>query len=447
MMLSRTLRLAVAASTLLGLSACSDDAPPPPECFVIGSQPPPVTGLGLFLSGQQVTVDVMPFSSSCGIDDPQPTSVTAEVEGPSGEPVAHQIELGERGLPSVLTFTPERPGPHHILVAFSQVGGIHQFDFLVASDRTAETSSTPLPGTCGSLERTLQGAWVCDTRVLRDRTSARVFSSSSRLAVSGDVIWVVGSSTVERYVDTGTELLLTGSLSHLQSTPEFLVAVAEELVVLHQHSLVRYTFQDGDLEAGAAEPWTRPIAQIQSHSPYAALVRNGDWLAVATRARLGNDSAVQVCRHQLLSGRFQRAPGECLLLPGEIYGFEPGILWTKDPPVPAPSGLTMGLIRRWVWAQGQLQEQGSLSIGANIVPLATPLMRPSAVPIVARTDSALWKPYIAGVVTWVPRQKTLVLEALDTKLFSPYASHGFYWGTEVSSSTSSTWVRIRPPVP
>jgi hypothetical protein len=437
MMLSRTLRPTFAALLVLGLSGCSDDPLPPPLCIIVGDQFVPVDSPGIVLVGQPVSVTIPPSTNLCLDSTSRPTSVTAEIEGPGGEPLSHQIELRPQGDAAVLQFTPERSGPHHVLVAFAEVGGVRQFDFLAAQDRSAEAPAQPLSRMCGSLERTLQGAWICDAFVERGETILKEFSGASRLAVAGDVIWVVESTRIQRYVDTGTELLLTGTLTHPYGTTESVVASPDELVVLDDTSLVLYTFQAGVLSAGYPEPWARPVVEVMSLSPRGVLVRNGDWLAIGTRSKSATEPVVQVCLYQLLSGRFHRTSQACQQLPGEIHGFEPGVLWTKDLPSPSSNGLNMGLVRRWVLGQGRLDEQGSVSLGVNTVALTSSLRRPSAVPVVATSSLS-----VQALVTWSPQRKALVLESLDTQLLSASATPSLYWGQE--DKTSRFKVRTRP---
>jgi hypothetical protein len=175
-----TRRLAFAVSLLFGLTGCPDNGPE--DCF----PPPPSIQQeqpGIVLVGRQVRLNIR-ASSSLGCDSAFPKSVTAEIEGPDGARVANQIELAQFSSSAVLQFTPERPGPYHLLVAFSPEGGIQQFDLNAGLDRSAEAPSHTLSKTCENVERTLQGAWVCDTSVLRGSTLLGSFEGS-RLAEPG----------------------------------------------------------------------------------------------------------------------------------------------------------------------------------------------------------------------------------------------------------------------
>jgi hypothetical protein len=442
-----TCRLAATLLLLSGLSGCSEDLPP----TACSGEPPPLSLFtpqpGIVRAGAPARLHVMPsvtFSCSGGITS-QPTSATAEVEGPEGHPLESRIELGLPGSPTIVEFTPDRPGPHHVIVVFSETGGLHQFDLHAAQDRSAEAPSQPLSVTCGSLERTLQGAWICDSSILR---GDRVLSSFSgaRLAVAGDVIWVVTSASIRRYVDTGTEIVLTGSFSHQRSGAEFLLASPDELIVLHTFLLGSYSFSGGVLTSPGTRTVERPSGAIMPGSPYGVLVREGDRLALASRTRIGNTSAVQVCSYLLSSGKFEPVTGACPVQPGEISGFEPGILWTKDPSVSGSEVPNQGLLRRWRWTGGQLVEQGSLALGIHTSLFERPLLRSAAVPVLRNISPSQDIPQAFSVVTWSSQRKMLLLEHLDAEVADALASPTLFWGKLSSTpAVTPTRVRLRPP--
>ncbi|MBN1206551.1 MAG: hypothetical protein JXB05_16815 [Myxococcaceae bacterium] len=387
------------------------------------------------------------LSASCGgTTHTRPTSVTAEVEGPGGQLIASQITLASTGATATLEFTPERPGPHHILVAFSEVGGLHQFDLHAAMDRSSEAPPQLLAPPCPSLERTLQGAWVCAPEVLRGDTSLGSFPNS-RMAVAGDVIWVVLGTRVERYVDTGTELLLTGSVTHSRGAVEFLRASPDELIVLHGSALARYAFQNGALEATGALAWSRPTLPIMPAGPHGVLLREGDWLALGTRSIAEGMATVQVCPYERVAGTLQPTQEVCRTIPGEIAGFEPTVLWTKDVPVPTPSGGQSWLLRRWEWSGGQLVEQGSLVLNANAVVLDRTDTSSAAVPLVGSLLTTSSTPPIIAVATWSPQLRVILLEYLDPALTEVHASPTLYWTLNPQAMGQATSVRLRPPPP
>ncbi|HEX8697473.1 MAG TPA: hypothetical protein VF815_01420 [Myxococcaceae bacterium] len=441
----RTLHLALCALVLLGLTGCSEEEVPP-ICSVAPAPAPPPTRQGLLKVGQKFILPVMPLLPlSCGVEAPQrPTSVTAEIEGPGGEPLEGQVRLGSPNAPAILEFTPVRPGPHHVLVAFSQVGGIHQFDFQAVVDSSTSAPSFTVNRPCSSLERTQQGAWVCDTAVLRGETVVRTFPSA-RLAVAGDVLWAVAPGGVERYVDTGTDLVFTGSLLHSEGAATFLQASADELAVVHDHSLALYTFSGGTLATAGATPWTRPSAAVGSPGPYGVILRDGEHLAVVTRESVNFQGAVQVCPYQLVSGKPQRTSGTCTQIIGDTVGFEPRVLWTREPPTLVGNRIEQGVIHRWEWTAGRLASQGLVSLGVSIRLLFPPLLNPSNVPVVQSDVSGSTGAAIVALPIWSPERQLILFEHLDAAVLQPRASPTFYWGgTDVTSTEGATRVRERP---
>jgi hypothetical protein len=402
------------------------------------------------LVGQTARLQILPLPPSrCGgSTNARPTSVTAEIEGPEGLLLASQITLGLEGSSATLEFTPERPGPHHVLVAFSETGGIHQFSLHAAVNRSSEAPPQTLARRCQSLERTLKGAWVCAPEVVRGDTTLGVFSDA-RMAVAGDVVWVVRGSRVERYVDTGTEFRLTGATAHTLGAPEFLSASPEELVVLYGVFLSRYVFSDGVVESTGAQTWSRPPLPISSPAggPYGVLLREGDRLALASRAGGGITPSVQLCSYELISGTFQRTQGECQTLPGEIVGFEPSVLWTKEISAPATGFLSLGILRRWEWRGGQLVEQGSLVLGSHATVIDRASVGSPTVPFIGNSLNTSSIPPLTAVVTWSPQRRALLLEYLDPAVSDVYASPTFYWTLKATGAGQNTHVRLRPPPP
>lgn len=398
--------------------------------------------------GQRFTLLVTPLNQSvCGEPRP-PTSVTAEIEGPGGEPVEGQIQLGEENAPATLEFTPVRPGPHHILVAFSEVGGLHQFDFHAVVDSSTSAPSYTLNRACTSLERTQQGTWVCDTAVLRGETVVATFPTA-RLAVAGDVIWVLSSTALQRYVDTGSDLVMTGSLNHSQGKATFLLASADELAAVYDGALALYTFSGGTLASAGVTPWSRPNAPVGAYDdPYGLLLREGSQFALVARQAVNSQSMVQACPYQLDSGRLQRTPSPCLQLGGDVVGFEPRVLWTRDPPLVLGTRLEQGIIHRWEWIGGQLVEAGSVSLGAHARLVFPPMVNPSVVPTIYANESGSFSGSLTAVAVWSAERRAILFEHLDSEVHDLRASPTFYWGNiSQSTSTHLTRIRLRPQAP
>ncbi len=443
-----TPRAAFAVFLLLGLTGCPDNGSeqciPRPGSFQ-EDQP------GIVLVGRPVRLNIHPTRVPGCVSEaePTPSSVTVEIEGPDGAPVAHQLDLGGIGSSAVLQFTPERPGSYRFVVAFSPVGGLHQISLNAALDRSAEAASIEtLSKTCENVERTLQGAWVCDTSVLRGSTVLGSFSGAW-LTVAGDVVWVADRLEVHRYVDTGTTFERTGSFFHgANQAVDFLFASPDELLLLTPFRLERIAFSGGALTSTDQIPWIRPRETVFQQAPYAVILREGDRFAIATRSGTRDNAVVQVCPYQVVAGRFLPPAGACPVSRGEIIGFEPRVLWTRDVPVRTPEGQNQGLIYRWVWTGGQLVEQGSLALGPNAWLANQPMYRVAAVPLVMSRTFAVDQPSTPYVVTWSPQREKLLLERLSVDIVSTYVSPTFYWGqTAQPPAVTPTRVQLRPPPP
>lgn len=441
-----TWRLALLALLGLSLSGCPGDS------FDCLPSPGPINQIerapGVVVTGKRVRMEVVPASESAGcgsLESSVPISATAEIEGPDGQPVENQFTLVQQSrTPSILEFTPEFPGRYHITVVFSHIGGLHQFDLHAARDRSAEAPNETLPRTCDSLERTSKGAWVCGTFVMRGSTVVKSFPGTS-LAVAGDVIWVVGSLSIQRYVDTGTDLVLSGSAQHGRGAVEFLLASPDELTVLHSGVLGSFIFSSGTLSSSSSTTWIRPPEPVNTRGSYGVLLRDGERLGLVTRTTDAGTLAVQVCTYELSPGSIISPQDRCPSVPGELIGFEPGVLWTRDVSAFDSQGLPQGLVRRWVWTEDQIQEAGSLSLGPNATIFDQSMRRGEVVPLVRNmvTDSNILD--VTSVLTWSPQRKTLLLEHFDSPQGNVLASRAFYWGALSGASANSTRIRLRPP--
>jgi hypothetical protein len=454
MALVRTFRFALRALVLLGLAGCSDPVEPfPPVCGVVPlPSPVPVTqNSGLMKVGQRFTLFVSPASlSSCDSDGSRPTSVTAEIDGPGGERLEGQIQLGVDSSPATLQFTPVRPGPHHILVAFSQVGGLHQFDFQAVMDNSTTAPSFTLNRACLSLERTQKGLWVCGTEVLSDNGTLVGSFTDSRVAVAGDVIWVVGPDLIRRYVDRGGALALEGFMNHTLGEATSLLPSADELLVVHLNgSMALYTFSGGTaVTSTGATSWNRSYAMMGASGPFGLLLRDGDQLGLVTHTNVNFQTVAQVCPYRLVSGQIQRVTGSCTVLTGDVVGFEPRVLWTRLPPTLTGGRVDQGALLRWEWSGGRLVEAGSVSLGINARLVFPTMLSPSNAPIIIAERSGSFTSEHAAVALWSAERRTILFEHLDSEVVSTFASPTFFWGIlPQTSGDRVTKVRLRPQAP
>jgi hypothetical protein len=427
---------------LLGLAGCSDDCP---GCDVIPCSPPdlpPSPQPSMLMAGRPARLTLRPNPADpCGSSlDAQPTSATAEVYGPDGALVPSTIAFSG-GSQAALTFTPAQPGAHHVLIAFEPVGGLHQFDLEAVSDLSADAPSLTLPELCTSLERTQQGAWVCGSTVIRNDTVVAQFTGA-RLAVAGDVVWVVTDTQARRFVDTGSALQQTHAVTYPTRRVEFLLASTDELLALYPSSLMRFTAGTELTRVEILAPWsTFPVG---AQAPHGILLRDGPRVAVITRLLNSKDSTLQVCPYLLTASGLEKPQANCQGLPGTVAGFEPAVLWTVGLP-DAPAG---GVIRRWAWTAGRLEEQSSMNLGANLRFIDQPLHRSTAVPLVRGSTTAVQPNFVTTVAAWSAEHRRILLERLDSEIIEAYASPSFYWGRVPPLTTAtSTHLRIRPSTP
>jgi hypothetical protein len=434
MKLHRLLPLLVA---LLGLSGCSDDCP---DCDIVPCVEPvilPPELPGLLLPGRQTHLSFPADFARC--EDARPSSVTAEIYGPDGALVADDISLSE-GPQAELRFTPLQPGPYHVLVAFSPVGGIHQFDFHAVHDRSAEAASLTLPELCSSLERTLQGAWVCGTTVFRDDTPVAEFPGA-RLAVTGDVVWVVNNTQTLRFVDTGSALVQTHAVNRPPGPVAFLLPSANELLSLQDSRFVQYTAGTELTVASLTIPWIRG-------STFGVLLRDADHVLAITHANGGGmrpNLVLEACPYQLTPSGPQRTQAPCINpAPESVAGSEPGVLWITGSSLSGNRAIV-----RWTWAAGRFEKQSSINLNANARFVDPPITfnGPSAAPVVHTLPSSRYPEPITAVATWSPTQQRIVLEQLDPDISEISTSPSFYWGRVPPLTSNTTRVRIRPPTP
>jgi hypothetical protein len=438
MSLLRPLGWRLALPLLLLLMGCPGEVP----CFVANL---PVRQPAFMLVGEPTRLSIAPqIPGECdGPMNVPPRSLTVEILDPDQQPVAHQATLGNpTSAHATLLFTPTRPGPHHVFAAFDPVGGIHQFDIHAAHDRSRQAPITQLNSACQVLERTARGTWICNAAVFRDGALVEQLPQG-RLAVAGDVVWVVGAQQLHRFVDTGGPLLVpSASLEHRMGLPEFLLASADELVVLYGGTLQRVTFSGTTLTPTGSTSWGPGVQEpISPTSPRGVLLRAGDRLALVRRPSLNVGTPLEACAYQLQAGAFARTSDACQQLPGVVIGFEPGVLWLGE----QSAGPTLSAIHRLEWTGTGFVLRGSLGM-TGFQPLF-PLMlaRSSAVPVL-QSAHALPPGIVTAVPLHVPGEELLQLEHLDAEIRDPLASSSFFWGARPTAQ-GTTRVRGRPSTP
>ncbi|WP_224246809.1 hypothetical protein [Hyalangium gracile] len=436
------LRLTCLLGALLGLSGC-----PTSPCFN-GSTSAPPQQTSVVLVGEEVRLRISPLGqSSCDgdIEAPTPLSLSAEISGPDNLPVSSQATLGSPPSSSAtVRFTPEKQGRHHVFAAFDPVGGIQQFDLYAARDRSAEAPVQLLSQPCQSLERTRRGGWACDSTFVRDGVLMESFPGF-RLAVSGDVVWAISTTQILRFVDTGTALESTATLNYGPSAIRFVLASADEVVLMHDTTLQRFVFDGTQLTSTGLTNWVPGTGSVGPSNLRGVLLRAGDRLAtVAGSVTNGSFITLEICAYQLQAGRFVRTTAACQKIGNEVVGFEPSVLWTASKFTFSDS---VNDVRRMEWTGTSLVEQASLPLGTNFrIPLRMPESRNTIVPVILSSIPVVPGRNRPTVPVYSPDRRDLLLELLDTEIPEPNASSGLLWGTPATGGTGQR-VRIRPSTP
>jgi hypothetical protein len=432
--------------SLAGLSGCSEE-----PCFgagiVTGTMPPT-----MILVGAETAFHAMPsLPDFCRPEEvPTPTSLTVEVTDPDNQPVQHSARLGNpASTPGTIRFTASKPGRHHVFIAFEPVGGIQQRDFHAAMDHSKTATALAVPQQCSALERTRQGAFVCDQDVLRDRIYLRRFTDDSLLAVAGDAVWMVNGSSVERYVDSGSAFTLTQSLGDIHGAPEFLLATENELVVFYPYSIKLLTVSGTGLFHTGTALWTPSNIPLSTSKAQVVAVRTGDRLGVVTRIAAGSTiaSTYQVCPHRLQSGRFDRTTEPCPTFTGTLVGYEPDGLWVANPQRFSQTEFTD--LRYLQWTAAGLVEQASLPLDANLTLKTRPFDgRQTAVPTLTASTSPVGPLPISALAVYSADRRSILMEHLGRELFEGTASQRLYWSSRSSGPPSDGLpVLVRPSAP
>jgi hypothetical protein len=442
----KILQLLFLLTSLLGLYGCERD------CNV-GSGPLPSLPVEpqALVVGQPATVGVRAMvRGGCPGNwhvDGVPAALRVELTDPDGQPVETETRLYEDVTAGgSFYFTPDKPGRYHAITTFEPVGGFNQFDLHAMRDHSTELPIQTLTRTCDALERTERGGWLCDTDFLRAGAVEQRFTDN-RVAVAGDVVWVVNETRIQRFVDTGSTLELTASLEHSQGTVEFLLGSVDELVILHGLTFQRVTFTGAALTSTGISTWVPGPHRFFPLGPPGIPIRRGDQLAIITYAPTSSAHALEACPYRLEQGRFVRTSASCQTFPAgqRVVGFEPGVLWLGTS---TNRGEVLAELRRLEWGETELVERGALTLGFNFqMTTQTIGLRTSIVPVL-KTDPLNYGSRIrSAVVAWSPEKGTLLLQMLDPDVAEAQASTRLFWGPPSTGTTSGLRVRIRPPTP
>lgn len=443
-------RLFLTVAALLGASACECGSGPG-QCFTTSGGRPMTSGSPVATTGETHTFEVMaalPFDCDNGASLGTADSVSVEVYGPDNLAVPAEAQL-QAGSTARVTFTPSKPGRYHALVSFAPVGGVHQQDVFSAVGRSQEQPVARLATSwpCLDLERTARDTWLCGGVAMRDGATLQVLGGDVRLAVAGDVVWTVDANQVKRYVDTGTELKLTGTLATRLGFETMRLAAEDELLVLAGNTFTRITFTEAQgLTPVETVRWqtetTFPVGGADSLG--GVLVRAGpDRLLVAGMMRDTStfSNVLQACAYERApDSPYARTAEPCQLLPGSVVGFEDGVLWTSTSQS-TNSGVSEQVHRLEV-VEGLLRETGSLVLGGQLQVARVALGQGPTTPMFLAFGNS--RPQ--AVARWDASSRELGLELLPTLDGGQVrASARYLWGPPVGGM--GTWVYARASTP
>jgi hypothetical protein len=433
---------------LVGLTGC-----PETHCAVDVAPPGASSSeISMVVTGEQVSLRFSPsIAPDCGPSEPQPlpSSLSVEVYGPDNQLVPSEVSfIGSSRSSSTVKFTPTQAGRYHVFAAFDPVGGIHQSDLYAARNRILESTVFILPKLCNALERTARGGWMCDLDFIRDSAVKQHFAEG-RMAVAGNVVWVAGSSQVQRYVDTGTALELTASLPSNLGNAEFLLATETELLSLRGLTIERLVY-DGTAVLSVLGRVQLPStwSMVGTTGLSALMVRSGDRLGVVTNAPSGdvvqppNRFTSQICAYRIEPARIVRTTDPCQTFSGSVVGYEPGGLWVGT----LDFGEQFEDLRWMDWTEAGIAEKASLPLGFNFRMSANPTSpRDEVVPVLTTSSTVIGRTR-SVVAVYSPERRAILLELLDTELVAPFASRDLLWINPNATSLNGR-VRVRPAAP
>ncbi len=430
----------------LGLWGCSSSSDTP--CNTT-PDPTPNPFMALLVVGEPVRMSLSPFESGgCAPVGVLPERLTAELTGPDGQVVPSEASMNlPISLNGTLRFTPQSPGLHHFIAAFEPVGGLQQFELHAARDGSAKAPLTKYTGSCQTLERTDHGSLVCSSQVIRADGFLLANLPAGRTAVAGNVVWLAGSTRIQRYVDTGTgtTLELSATLNHTEGAAGFIMATPDELLVLYPQALRRFTFDGTALVSTGRTAWagSDTLVNVSSLRIPGLLLRSGDRLALISHDPPSPQQWLQACAYQLEASGPVRTSEPCQPLSDRLLGYERSVLWMGTP-IFGRHGIET--LHRMEWTGSRMEPRGSLSVGPSLGVGVSSVQGPTAVPILRGAPYELrGLPLRAGVPVYLPGEDRLAIESLDVDIADPQASSTLLWGT--SRSGSGSRIRQRPSTP
>lgn len=301
-----------AAALLLSGCVCSENI-----CMPSGSTPPATR---FATAGAPVTVPViLPISCGTRISTGAAVSVLdpsiTTVDHTQGEP---RVVAGS-GFEVDVTFTPTRPGPHHITARFEPNFGTAQLDVFVAADMR-DAGSVTVTQPCARGDFSPGGLVLCGNptgvTVLSGDTAVQTFGGI--VVRYGSTLWVSDGGRVERWVEDAGAFELTGAASGF--VHRSVIPSTDDAVLIASGNRIGLWADGGATQVSSLIP-----------SSDDALWRRGTDVATFNSGRW--------CVARLPG--YDGGGGRCLMLAAANVALEPEGIWVQNETVMGPQALVL----------------------------------------------------------------------------------------------------------
>jgi hypothetical protein len=217
----------------------------------------------LYFPGDAVSLAVQIYADPVctNATEPQVKSAQVEVTDPLNRPVSDAAvtqptrltdQYGQGRWETTVSFSPKIPGAYHVIVTFEPGQGLVQREVWAVLDRRdAGFTTLTLPGPCDHVEKSFQGAVLCQqqnltAQVLRDGVELAYFTQAV-VHIVNNVVWVADQQGLRRFVDDGSgPLRLTAQINTTLDADPFAATQDDALVCLFDR-LRLYHYADGGL--------------------------------------------------------------------------------------------------------------------------------------------------------------------------------------------------------
>jgi hypothetical protein len=315
------------------------------DCGDVGFFPAyPTEGINGGLAWPQVVVEgpveleLEPFTYGLCPPDfeyPRVTSVAlARADLPDAPMEQAELAFGPGGS-TVVRLPHVAPGLYRLLRTATPDPGtgkpprIFESTFLALEDHRGAGVEI-FPHACERVDRSTQGTWLCDHRVLRDGVLVEELPEGWRYAVSGSVVWGVSrdGGQVARWEDVGSGLLAHRAVlgppdgADVSFPDPVLVASEEELLVRRNTVVELYRVSPDGGPPGWVSSTAVPVGRF--------LARQGPQLLLDdTTAIPGSGTAApSLCPYWINASGLQRTEAPCVTAKDAVDGADEEGLWT-----------------------------------------------------------------------------------------------------------------------